>query len=181
MWRLCCPYLFLIFPSFDASWLWHFLDIFTYFFLISAKLSCILACFIYFFNSFPASGDSSCLLINFANSLNPDQARQKVGPYLDPNCLTIWWYSWKIFLKKLIFKKKINRRQKHAKLLSMQRVNMEPKLHNNWVPSLGSKMPAHRKSNFESFNLLRRYTTNPESCYFKCFETSDKNWAPKIS
>ena len=40
------------------------------------------------FNSLPASGDFCCLLITFANSLDPDQARQIVGPDLDPNCLT---------------------------------------------------------------------------------------------
>ena len=57
-------------------------------------------------NSFPTSGDLCCLLINFANSLDPDQAWQKVGPDLDPNCFTLWWYSWKIFLKRLIKKKK---------------------------------------------------------------------------
>ena len=28
-------------------------------------------------------------LINFANTLNPDQARQNVGPDLDPNRLTL--------------------------------------------------------------------------------------------
>ena len=31
------------------------------------------------------------LLMTFANSLDPDQARQNVGPYLDPNCLTPGW------------------------------------------------------------------------------------------
>ena len=40
------------------------------------------------FNSLPASGDFCHLLIAFANSLDPDQARQNVGPNLDPNCLT---------------------------------------------------------------------------------------------
>ena len=40
-------------------------------------------------NSFPASGDFCRLLIIFANSLDPDQARQNVGPDLDPNCLTL--------------------------------------------------------------------------------------------
>ena len=30
-----------------------------------------------------------CLLINFANSLDQDQARQNVRPDLDPNCLTL--------------------------------------------------------------------------------------------
>ena len=29
------------------------------------------------------------LLIIFANNLYPDQARQNVGPDLDPNCLTL--------------------------------------------------------------------------------------------
>ena len=32
------------------------------------------------------------LLVFFANSLDPDQARQNVVPDLDPNCLTLWWY-----------------------------------------------------------------------------------------
>ena len=40
------------------------------------------------FNSLPASGNFYHLLITFANSLDPDQARQNVGPDLDPNCLT---------------------------------------------------------------------------------------------
>ena len=54
-------------------------------------------------NSFPASGELYHLLKTFANSLDPDQAWQNVGPDLDPNCLTLWWYFWKFFLKKLIF------------------------------------------------------------------------------
>ena len=33
-------------------------------------------------------GATCCLLITFANSLDPDQARQNVGPDLDPHCLT---------------------------------------------------------------------------------------------
>ena len=40
-------------------------------------------------NTFLASGDFCRLLITFANSLDPDQARQNVGPDLDPNCLTL--------------------------------------------------------------------------------------------
>ena len=36
------------------------------------------------------SGDFCCLLITFANSLDPDQDRQIVGPDLDPNRLTLW-------------------------------------------------------------------------------------------
>ena len=43
----------------------------------------------YIFNSFHAS-DSVCrLLITFADSLDPDQARHFVGPDLDPNCSTL--------------------------------------------------------------------------------------------
>ena len=30
---------------------------------------------------------------NFANSLDPDQARQNVGPDMDPNFLTLYRYS----------------------------------------------------------------------------------------
>ena len=57
------------------------------------------------------------LLITFANSLEPDQDQQNVGPDLDPNCLCSTH-----FVKELILKKKISRRQgKHEKLPSMQR------------------------------------------------------------
>ena len=42
--------------------------------------------------------------ITFANSLDPDQARQNVGVYLDPICLTLRWYLEK---KKIL--KRINR------------------------------------------------------------------------
>ena len=48
------------------------------------------SCFV--FNSLTARGDICCLLITFANSLDPDQARQNVRPDLDPNCLTPVWY-----------------------------------------------------------------------------------------
>ena len=51
------------------------------------------------FNSYHSRGDFCHLLITFANSLYPDQAQQNVGPDLDPNNLTVWWYSW-IFLWK---------------------------------------------------------------------------------
>ena len=34
---------------------------------------------------FNTRGDFCCLLMTFANSLDPDQARQNVGPNLDPN------------------------------------------------------------------------------------------------
>ena len=47
-------------------------------------------------NSFLASGDFCNLLITFENSLDPDQDWQNVGPYLDPNCLTLIVF-WKDF------------------------------------------------------------------------------------
>ena len=43
---------------------------------------------------FLARGDFCHLLITFANSLDPDQGRQIVGPDLDQNCLTLM-----VFLK----------------------------------------------------------------------------------
>ena len=48
------------------------------------------SCFV--FNFLPTSDDICCLLITFANSLDPDQAQQNVGPDLDPNCLTPGWF-----------------------------------------------------------------------------------------
>ena len=70
-------------------------------------------------NSFPTSSNFCYLLIIFVNSLDPDQTRQNVGPDLDPNYLTLWWYSWKIFFEKVNLKKKkkIHRQQKYAKSL----------------------------------------------------------------
>ena len=41
-------------------------------------------------NSFLASSDFYPFLIAFANSLDPDQDLQNVGPDLDPNYLTLW-------------------------------------------------------------------------------------------
>ena len=42
------------------------------------------------FKSFLASGHFCYLLITFANSLDPDQDRQNVGPDLVPNHLPLW-------------------------------------------------------------------------------------------
>ena len=57
---------------------------------------------------------NSLPLGTFANSLDPDQARHFVGPDLDPNCLTPWWYVWKKFSKKLMQTTKT-----HEKLLGL--------------------------------------------------------------
>ena len=40
----------------------------------------------YDMNSFPAGGNLCSILIICANSSDTDQARQNVGPDLDPNC-----------------------------------------------------------------------------------------------
>ena len=40
-----------------------------------------------------------CLVVTFVNSLEPDQARQDVGPDLDPNCFD----SQIVILKDLFF------------------------------------------------------------------------------
>ena len=53
---------------------------------------CILSC------------DFCHLLISFANSLDPDQDRQYVGPDQDPNCLNALIVFLKDIFKKLILK-----------------------------------------------------------------------------
>ena len=55
------------------------------------------------FSLFLASGD----FFFVANSLGPDQDRLNVGLDIDPNRLTLWLCSWKIFLKKNNFEKKL--------------------------------------------------------------------------
>ena len=46
------------------------------------------------------------LLITFANSLDPDQAQQNVGPDLDPNCFDTLMVFLKGFCEKVNFKTK---------------------------------------------------------------------------
>ena len=47
-------------------------------------------CFV--FNLLPTRVDFCCLLKTTANILDPDQARQNVGPDLNPCCLKPRWY-----------------------------------------------------------------------------------------
>ena len=56
-------------------------------------------------NSFLAGGEFCCLLITFANSLDPDQDRLNVGPDLVPNGLTLIMVL-KEFFEKVNFQKK---------------------------------------------------------------------------
>ena len=63
-------------------------------------------------NSFLASHNLSSA-DNLCKQFGP-RSGQNVGPDLDPNCLTLWWYSWKNFLKMFILKK-ISRRQQSMK------------------------------------------------------------------
>ena len=58
-----------------------------------------------------------CPLITFANTLDPDQARQNVGPDLNPNLFDILMVFLKENFDNVNFENK-----KHAKLPSLQRV-----------------------------------------------------------
>ena len=69
-------------------------------------------------------------LITFANSLEPDQVQQYVSPDLDSNLLTLWYCSWKNFLKKFMLKKVSAQQQKHEILPSMQKVNVSSQWNN---------------------------------------------------
>ena len=70
-----------------------------------------------------AGGDFCRLLITFANSLDPDQDRQNVGPDMKPKPLDTLIVFMTASLKKVIFlKKKSADDKKHSKLPSMQRV-----------------------------------------------------------
>ena len=54
-------------------------------------LKCV--CFFYSALPFTVGDELYGLLMTFVNSLDPDQAQHNVGPDLDPNCLTLLWYS----------------------------------------------------------------------------------------
>ena len=55
------------------------------------------------------------LLMTFANSLDSDQARQNVGPELDPNCLTLMVFL-KEFFRYVDFEKKSADDKKSVKI-----------------------------------------------------------------
>ena len=80
-----------------------------------------------------------------ANSLDPG---------LDPNYLTLWWYSWKNSSKKFIFKK-INRRQKSMK---------------NYPESISSVMLSLTLIKTNSFNLYMPFMAIVVCCLF-CLQT----------
>ena len=71
------------------------------------------------FNSLLASGEFCPLLTIFANSLDPDQARQNVRPGLDPCCLTLQCY-----LEKSVVEKQMRTIKKHEKLPRMQKLKL---------------------------------------------------------
>ena len=92
------------------------------------------------------------MLMTFANSLDPDQARHNVGPVIGLNCLTLT-----IFLKELkknVLLKKYQ--QYHAHYQACHRVKpIEPwhEISNNVVYafSKGSDQPAHTNSLIRAF------------------------------
>ena len=58
---------------------------------------------------------NSNLLVSFADNLCKQFGSRSgfVGPELDPNCsIRDWWYSWKIFSKKLILKQQLPIKQR---------------------------------------------------------------------
>ena len=93
--------------------------------LCKANMNAIFSDFRYVHSSL-AKGDVCRLLIVFANSLGPDQARQNVGPDLGPNCLTLWWYSWMNFSKKLILKKNQQTTKNMKKYPAFKELNEKP-------------------------------------------------------
>ena len=75
----------------------------------------MLVCLFNAFISSLANGNFCRLLITFANSLDPDQARQNVGPDLDPNCLTLMVFLKDFFEKKSKKKKNLDDKKKKKK------------------------------------------------------------------
>ena len=59
----------------------------------------------------PASEDFHCLLTNFANSFDADQALHSVGPDVDPNCLTLMLFLMDFFLKKKNYENIVNKKK----------------------------------------------------------------------
>ena len=73
--------------------------------------------------SLPANDIFCGLSITNANSLDPDQARQNIGPDLDPNCEFLVIFQTEFF-ENVKFEKKISRRQTHAcKDLTLRRLS----------------------------------------------------------
>ena len=75
------------------------------------------------------------------NFLDPCNTQQNIGPDLDPNCLTFWWYSWNYSSKNLILLNKNCRQWKFIKKIpSMQSVStellQESKGHDGAKPSM---------------------------------------------
>ena len=57
-------------------------------------------------------------MLSAENSLDPDQARQNVGPNQDPNCLTLMVFLNEFFLEKVDFENNQQSTKKHQKLPS---------------------------------------------------------------
>ena len=75
-------------------------------------------------NHLPASGESRRRLVAFVNSLDPDQARQNVGPNLHSSCR---FDPLIVFLKQYVEKRDVEKSADdkiHEKLPSMQRVKV---------------------------------------------------------
>ena len=91
--------------------------------------------------------------MTFANSLDPDQAGQNVGPDIGPNCLTLTVFLKE--LKKIVFCSK-KYQQYHAHYPACHRVKpieLWHEISNNvvYATSKGSDQPAHTHSLIKAF------------------------------
>ena len=99
-----------IYPEHTYFFIWPKHTAFSFSFLPFIKHS---------FKLFLAVATFCPLLLTFANSFDPDQARHNLGPDLDPNCLTLIFFPKGYFGEKKM--KKVSRgQQNHEKLPNMQ-------------------------------------------------------------
>ena len=74
-------------------------------------------------NSFPTSGDLYCLAITFADSLNPDQARQICRAWSGSKLLDTLIVLLNEFFENVNFERNQQKTKKNAKVPSMLIVN----------------------------------------------------------
>ena len=101
------------------------------------------------------------LLITLANSF-----RHNVQPDLDPRCLTLWWYSWKLFWKSKTFSKKVCGRKKHAQN-SPARKELWVIMQSDQAVQLleRANFECHRLSLFSESNINSNFAMNHRATY----------------
>ena len=105
----------------------------------------------------------------------PYSGPHNIGPDLDPNCLTLWWYSWKKFSKKLILKKNQQTAKKRTKLRNRQRINGI--LLSTVKPVLSGHLEIDKTKVFKTNGSLM-YVKSIAECSLGAFcNTFDLHWA----